>query len=456
LDARPGRRVNPAGTARPIYFPHSGKNRRSDDILVERSGRRDVRFIVERSDALTSSSHTVGPGTIVVIDDDDRMLDLIGTVLTGAGYRVLPASDPRKGVDLVRHEKPLMVICDILMPGMDGHAVHKALSADPETSNVAFLFLSGQGAFTQRVKAFGETGADFMAKPFTPAILLRKVERLLAKHRPGGGAGDSDGAPAARASSLSSDARLSGSELASLPIEMRRVLLVDDCREYRDFVRELLESNGFTVIEAGSADEALRKGIEERPWLALMDVNLPAVDGFELCRRFRSQAVLRHVPVIFLSARDDFADRRKGYDAGGDEYLPKTTRPRELLLRICLMLGRLTESVGWTRRSVGMQGDIEVIGPAGVLQMFHLGRLSGACQLRQGEQQIEIRFRDGEVVGARAGQKMGADAVFSFLSWTSGRFEFEPGDPGPAQPLEQTFGELLLEGCRRLDESRRH
>jgi two-component system cell cycle response regulator len=396
-----------------------------------------------------------GPGTIVVIDDDDRMLDLIGTVLTGAGYRVFSSAEPQDGIEMVRREKPILVICDILMPGMDGYAVHKALAADPATSAAGFLFLSGQGNFTERVKAFGKHGVDFMAKPFTPAILLRKVERLLAKRRVAAGDGAEE-ARAATASRMEKDARLSGSDLAALPVELRRVLLVDDCREYRDFVRELLQSNGFVVIEAANADDGLRSAIEERPWLALMDVNLPGVDGFELCRRFRSQSVLRHVPVIFLSARDDFADRRKGYDAGGDEYLPKTTRPRELLMRICLTLGRLTESVGWTRRSVGMQGDIEVIGPAGVLQMFHLSRLSGACQIRQGDQQIEIHFREGEVVGARGGNTAGADAVFAFLAWTSGRFEFTPGDPGPGQPLDQSFSELLLEGCRRLDEGRRN
>jgi CheY-like chemotaxis protein len=185
-----------------------------------------------------------------------------------------------------------------------------------------------------------------------------------------------------------------------------------------------------------------------------VDVNLPGSDGFDVCRRFRAQSVLRHVPVIFLSARDDFADRKKGYDVGGDDYLPKTTRPRELLMRICLSLGRLTESVGWTRRNVSMQGEMALIGPAGLLQMFHLSRVSGSCRVRQEDKEIEVRFRDGEVVGAQAGAAQGPDAVFAFLAWSAGQFEFTPGDPA-GTPFEQTFSELLLEGCHRLDEARR-
>jgi DNA-binding response OmpR family regulator len=246
-------------------------------------------------------------------------------------------------------------------------------------------------------------------------------------------------------------------ELA-IPPAMRRVLLVDDCREYRDFLRQLLERYSFTVFEAETAEEGLQTAQDEQPWLALVDVALPGMDGFELCRRFRSQPLLRHVPVIFLSARDDYEDRRKGYEAGGDEYLPKvTTHTRELLMRICLVLGRLTESVGWTRRSVGMQGDIEVIGPTGVLQMFHLSRLSGTCRVRNGAQEFTARFKDGEIVAANAGAVSGPEAVFAFLAWTAGHFEFAPGDSeyGADKKFDQTFSALLLDGCRRLDESRR-
>jgi DNA-binding response OmpR family regulator len=407
----------------------------------------------------------LGVRKLVVIDDDANILTLIGTVLTNAGYQVFCASDPGEGVAAVRRERPVAVICDILMPGMDGYEVHRELYSDPAGFDCAFLFVSGQADFSNRVRALGVGGVDFMAKPFTPSILLRKVERLLEKARP----------PRVNLSPLVDAAAVappvvsrhtpipmtrqpstpSTSELAALPEEMRRVLVVDDCKEYRDFLRQLLVRNGFKVFEAENAEEAQRIAIDEHPWLALVDVNLPGTDGFELCRRFRSQPLLRHMPVVFLSARDDYADRKRGYEAGGDEYLPKLTQARELLMRVCLLLGRMTDSVGWTRRSVGMQGDIEIIGPAGVLQMFHLGRLTGSCRVRNGTLEFQVRFRGGEVVGATAGAFQGPDAIFSFLSWEAGHFEFTPGDPGLGEPFEQSFSELLLEGCRLLDEERR-
>jgi hypothetical protein len=100
-----------------------------------------------------------------------------------------------------------------------------------------------------------------------------------------------------------------------------------------------------------------------------------------------------------------------------------------------------------------MQGELELIGPPGMLQMCHLGRFTGACSARSGPRRIEIRFRDGEIVWARSDVGAGAEAIYEFMSWTRGHFEFLPGDPGAGTPLKEGFEYLLLEGCRRLDEA---
>jgi hypothetical protein len=100
-----------------------------------------------------------------------------------------------------------------------------------------------------------------------------------------------------------------------------------------------------------------------------------------------------------------------------------------------------------------MQGGLELIGAPGMLQMCHLGRFSGTCTARSGTRRIEIRFRDGEIVWVRSDVADGAEAIYEFMSWTRGPFEFLPGDPGAGVPLREGFEYLLLEGCRRLDEA---
>jgi hypothetical protein len=99
-----------------------------------------------------------------------------------------------------------------------------------------------------------------------------------------------------------------------------------------------------------------------------------------------------------------------------------------------------------------MEGRIEVVGAPGLLQMCHLGRLSGVCSIGSGDKKAELKFRQGEVVGAALGDLDGEEAVFEVLGWTEGHFSFAPGEPGAGEPLGEGFGQLLLEGCRRLDE----
>jgi hypothetical protein len=176
------------------------------------------------------------------------------------------------------------------------------------------------------------------------------------------------------------------------------------------------------------------------------------LDGFELCRRVRSHSLLHHTPFVFLSCRDDYRDRYHGLRLGPTPG--RATGPRGSI-RIQLLLKRYSEMGARNRRGAGMEGAIEVVGAPGMLQMCHLGRLTGVCTVRTATRAVQIGFSNGDIVSAKSEAGSGVDAVYDVLSWSRGHFEFVPGDPGVTEPLGQTFDQLLLEGCRRLDESRR-
>ena len=204
--------------------------------------------------------------------------------------------------------------------------------------------------------------------------------------------------------------------------------------------------------EQGPIGQASCAALAQRPFLILSDVNMPLMDGVEFCRRVRAHSLVGHTPLVFLSGWDDYKERYRGLEAGGDEYLSKFTPVRELLLRVQLILGRYA---GLGRGpEEGLAGDIALVGPAGLLQVCHLTRLTGIAEARSGDEAFEARFRRGELVGARLSELEGEIAVFSFLTWTAGRFRFAAGDPGDGPPLGESFDQLILEGCRRLDESR--
>jgi len=239
-----------------------------------------------------------------------------------------------------------------------------------------------------------------------------------------------------------------------IPAVLRQVLIVDDNAVFRGFMRGLLEGQGFTVHEANSGTTGLTLALEKRPWLILTDVRMPGDDGFEFCRKVRSHTLIRQTPLLFLSGWDDYKARYQGLELGADDFVSKETPVRELLIRIQLTLKR---HMALGRRGApgpGMEGQLDVMGAPGVLQVCHLTRLSGRLMVEAGSRWMVIRFREGEIVGASGDDREGADAVYSFLAWEEGRFHFARGDEA-GERIGPSFNELVLEGCRRLDEAQR-
>jgi two-component system OmpR family response regulator len=132
----------------------------------------------------------------------------------------------------------------------------------------------------------------------------------------------------------------------------KRILIVDDEEPIRELLTTALRFTGYQVESAASGLEALRAVTANAPDLIVLDVNLPDLDGFEVCRKIRSGGDL--TPVIFLTARDDASDLRAGFSRGGDDYLTKPFSLEELLLRIGAVLRRTSApQVEQSRLQVG-------------------------------------------------------------------------------------------------------
>ena len=120
--------------------------------------------------------------------------------------------------------------------------------------------------------------------------------------------------------------------------ECRRVLVVDDEANIRDLIEVALRFHGFTTATAATGEDALRAARRERPDLVLLDVMLPGMDGFEVCRRLRADG--DQVPVIFLTARDTPSDTVTGLTLGGDDYVTKPFSIEALIARVHAVLRR--------------------------------------------------------------------------------------------------------------------
>ncbi|MEG8022952.1 response regulator transcription factor [Sphingomonas aerolata] len=119
------------------------------------------------------------------------------------------------------------------------------------------------------------------------------------------------------------------------------ILIVDDDPHIRDLLAFALGRAGMSVAEAGDGEAALAAVEQDVPDLMILDINMPRLDGLDLCRRLRaSGGAQARLPILFLSSRDDEIDRIVGIEIGGDDYVVKPFSPREVVARVGAILKR--------------------------------------------------------------------------------------------------------------------
>ncbi|HEX2028264.1 MAG TPA: response regulator [Nitriliruptorales bacterium] len=137
------------------------------------------------------------------------------------------------------------------------------------------------------------------------------------------------------------------------------VLIVDDDPDIRDIVEINLQSAGFDVATAADGERGLEQALRLRPELVLLDLMMPRIDGYEVCRRLRTDARTSHIPIIMLTARAQPSDRVSGLELGADDYLTKPFDVDELIARIHATLRRVRDT-----RSVspltGLPGNVRI------------------------------------------------------------------------------------------------
>jgi two-component system phosphate regulon response regulator PhoB len=143
------------------------------------------------------------------------------------------------------------------------------------------------------------------------------------------------------------------------PLAVRPVIfVVEDDEDIARLISHNLQAAGFEVQSFVSGASVLTEAVREMPALFLLDVMLPGTDGFELCRHIRQTPVLSATPIIFLTAKTAEADRVKGLELGGDDYITKPFSPRELVARVRSVLRGLGQSPAVTE--VLRLGDLEI------------------------------------------------------------------------------------------------
>ncbi|MBI4355662.1 MAG: response regulator [Candidatus Omnitrophica bacterium] len=123
------------------------------------------------------------------------------------------------------------------------------------------------------------------------------------------------------------------------------ILIVDDDPDIRDVVKLALTPAGYDLVEAADGEQALELIRSRAPNLVLIDYMMPKMDGAQVCRVLKEDVLLRHLPIIMLTARGELSDKIHGLDAGADDYIVKPFEPKELVARVKMVLRRTTQDL---------------------------------------------------------------------------------------------------------------
>jgi DNA-binding response OmpR family regulator len=137
----------------------------------------------------------------------------------------------------------------------------------------------------------------------------------------------------------------------------RAIVIVEDDPHIADLIDLYLREAGFRVLQAATGERGLELITQHRPVLCVLDVGLPDIDGFEVCRRIRATGATANLPVLFVTARDGEIDRVLGLELGADDYVTKPFSPRELVARVKAILRRGAAATAPTEQAVFEIGD---------------------------------------------------------------------------------------------------
>ncbi len=232
--------------------------------------------------------------TILVIDDDSNVLDLMQRSLSKEGFHVETAGDGRRGLELAKQLKPALITLDVMMPGMDGWAVLLALKADPQLADIPVIMMT---IIDDKNMGFALGASEYLTKP----IDWKRLAAILQKYKK--------------------------------PNADQTVLIIEDEPQMRDMLRRTLSKEGWQVSEAQNGRRGLECIAQTIPSLILLDLMMPEMDGFEFMQALRQRADCRDVPVIVVTAKDITEEDRQRLNGQVARIIQKGSMSLEALLR---------------------------------------------------------------------------------------------------------------------------
>ncbi len=226
---------------------------------------------------------------ILIVDDDEATQRGLAMLLKGDGYHVSAAPDAIAAMVTLRRVNPDLVILDLGLPAGDGFTLLEQIKAHKPYDPIPAIVLTARDPQTNEKRALGAGAVAFFQKPADHDELLWTIRRHIGQQRPA----------------------------------HKKVLIIEDDPDTQKGLATLLKAEGFVANFASDGATALSVAAREEPDVILLDLGLPAGDGFVVLDRLKKHLTLNSVPVIVVSARDAEVNRPKALQAGAEAFFQK-------------------------------------------------------------------------------------------------------------------------------------
>ena len=274
---------------------------------------------------------------ILVVEDNERNMKFVRDVLQFKGYEVVEAVTGEEGVRLASEVNPDLILMDIQLPGINGFEAFEEIRNGESTRQIPIIALTASVSASDQEKILKAGFDGFEAKPVALQRLVDVVANGIAT------AGSTE--PVARAADEASIKK------PSLPLVTEQrpgatqqhgpvptILVVDDTPQNVKLLVEILKSQQYNVVTADGGAAGLQAVETHAPDLILLDIMMPDIDGYEVCRRIREMEAHRLTPVVMVTALDGKDERVKGIESGADDFLNKPIVIPELVARVRSLL----------------------------------------------------------------------------------------------------------------------
>ena len=260
---------------------------------------------------------------VLVADDEPTIVNFFIAALSDQGYEIESAVNGAQALGKARSFMPDIILLDVVMPELNGYQVTERLKADPATSGIPIILITGLGSVEDKVKGLESGADDFLTKPFNLQEMLARVHSLI------------------KLKKLQDQLKeISGRQ--PMPVHIKKVLssyrshilIVEDDERITNICKAILGTGGYITDIVPDGEEAQKYLKAAIPDLILLDLMLPGINGLDLLRLLKEDPVTKDIPVIIITALGDLKTKVKSFYMGVDDYLIKPVNSLELLARV--------------------------------------------------------------------------------------------------------------------------